>query len=395
MNICIYKHNPRVDVTLRILEAYQRAFENLGHKVLIVSHDMGTFTPDRARAFAQEFVNFKADLALCYGFSAMPQISGGYFFRKHGIPLIILCFENPFFGLHQGLVEEIKTYQDYYHFYVWDSWYLNQLRNLFKNCHPIRHAAEVPNPIPNPLDHAPVFERDLAFVGNIPDFVQMRKERLKGNNPYNSVIDRLIAGRMQAPGSNPFDILSELQESEPESYGAVPSPSWTDPLLHQEVIFPLYAEGLGKYRYTLLNRLDMFHLDYFGDLQWQAPHMTFHPSVGYFEELPHIYRSTNVNLDIPPFQSIDSINNRFFDVGASGSLLLTEKSNELISIFPACEAMTYRSFDELKEKIRFYLDHPIERNQKADELHRTVSESHTYEHRVPYLIDTAMTGLEK
>lgn len=393
MNICIYKHNPRVDVTLRILEAYQRAFESLGHKVLLVSHDMGNFTTDRARAFALEFVNFKADLALCYGFSAMPHISGGYFFRKHGIPLMILCFENPFFGLHQDLVEEIKTHQEYYHFYVWDAWYLDQLRTLFTNCHPIRHAAEVLNSASNPLEPSPAFDRELAFVGNIPYFVQMRKERLEANSPFNPIIDRLLHTRMQSPGSNPFDLLLEFLENDPGIYGEKPASSWTDPLLHQEVIFPLYAEGLGRHRYTLLNRLDMFRIDYFGDLRWQAPHITFHPSVAYFQELPRIYRSTVVNLDIPPFQSIDSINNRFFDVGASGSLLLTEKSNELISVFPACDSITYRSFDELKERIRFYLDHPAERNQKAEELYRCVAGNHTYEHRVPYLMDTTLTGL--
>lgn len=395
MNICIYKHNPRVDVTLRILEAYQRAFEGLGHKVLLVSHDMGNFTTDRARAFALEFLNFKADLALCYGFSAMPHISGGYFFRKHGIPLIILCFENPFFGLHQDLVEEIKTHQDYYHFYVWDAWYLDRLHILFKNCHPIRHAAEVLHSDSNPLEPSPVFDRELAFVGNIPDFVQMRKERMESNSPFNTIIDRLLLTRMQSPGSNPFDILSELLEGNPGSYEKAPKPSWTDPSLHQKIIFPFYAEGLGRHRYTLLNRLDMFHIHYFGDHRWQAPHITFHPSIAYFEELPYIYRSNIVNLDIPPFQSIDSINNRFFDVGAAGSLLLTEKSNELISVFQACDSITYRSFDELKEKIRFYLNHLVERNQKAWELYQCVSENHTYRHRVPYLIETTLTGLKK
>ncbi|MBW2130897.1 MAG: hypothetical protein JRH13_16240 [Deltaproteobacteria bacterium] len=143
MNICIYKHRPRADVTIRILEAYKEALERLGHRVFTLSYDAGEATPEEVRKLAVRFVDFNADLALCYGFSAMPKIGGGYFFRKHGIPLVLLCFENPFFGLDNELIQEIRSHPDYYHFFVWDSWYLDKLRELFKNCHPIRHAARI------------------------------------------------------------------------------------------------------------------------------------------------------------------------------------------------------------------------------------------------------------
>ncbi len=54
MNICIYKHKPTVDVTLRILDAYHKAFEKEGHSVLILSQDMGDYSPKQAREIANQ-----------------------------------------------------------------------------------------------------------------------------------------------------------------------------------------------------------------------------------------------------------------------------------------------------------------------------------------------------
>lgn len=134
MNICFYHHepHPHVEVTLRILEAYERAFEAMGHHILVLSHNMQHYSAEKAREFAQKLLDFRADLAVCYGFSAMPQISDGFFFRKHGIPMALLCFENPFFGLNESLLNEIKRHPDYYHIFVWDSYYLDLLYPLFK-----------------------------------------------------------------------------------------------------------------------------------------------------------------------------------------------------------------------------------------------------------------------
>jgi spore maturation protein CgeB len=164
--------------------------------------------------------------------------------------------------------------------------------------------------------------------------------------------------------------------------------SATGSLFHKKIIFPLYEEGLGRYRYYLLNQLNMFDVHYYGRMNWHASHITFHPPVNYLVDLPQIYRSTVVNLDIPAFQSIHSVNNRFFDVGAAGSLVLTEKRADLMAIFDDFETITYTCIDSLKEKIGFYLENTGTRNQVAQKLHRSVCQNHTYTDRASYLLET-------
>jgi spore maturation protein CgeB len=348
---------------------------------------MAGFTPEEAQAFARRFVEFKADFAFCYGFSAMPRLNGGFFFRKHHIPLVILCFENPFFGLNQELVEEIQNHPDYYYFFVWDTWYLGLLKRLFQNCHSIRHAAEISFYDKSPGQDSCLPKRDVTFVGHVPDFIAMRTKRFKTENSLNETIDEILLNKIASPGSNLFDIIGAVMKRS-DNGNQQTGINCLDPCLHKDIVYPIYAEGLGRYRSMLLNSLGAFDLHYYGDMSWQAEHISFHPPVDYLRELPSVYRTSTVNIDIPPFQSIDSIDNRFFDVAAAGGLLLTRDSPDLASVFPERGSIIYDTMDDLVERIHYYLDHPRERNEIAAQLQACVLQHHTYDHRVHYILET-------
>jgi hypothetical protein len=392
MNICIYKHKPRVDVTLRILEAYERAFKRQGHSVLVMSQDMERFSSEQALDFAKTFIGFKADLAICYGFSAMPRINGSYFFRKHGIPLALLCFENPFFGLNEELIHEINSHQDYYSFFVWDSFYLRLLEKLFKNCFPIQHAADIP-PERSIIDNTNNrTQRDIAFVGNISDFPKIREERLDRGNLPNNLIDELILEKMNHPCINPIELCQKKTANRAIEPTCLFSDKLTNPLFHQQILFPVYREGLGCYRHFLLNHLKMFNIHYYGGVHWPSDHITFHNPVKYVGELTRVYTTTAVNLDIPSFQTIDSLDNRVFDIGGAGAFLLTQKSPQLSELFEEAEKITYEDVFDLEDKIRYYLDNPDNRKAVSERLHRCITEKHTYDHRIPFLVDALKTA---
>ena len=157
---------------------------------------------------------------------------------------------------------------------------------------------------------------------------------------------------------------------------------------------PIYEEGLGFYRHHILHHLDTYDIHYYGNMKWEAPHITFHPPVAYQSKLPEIYRTTAVNLDIPPLQSIHSVNNRVFDVGANNAFILTEKRADLSRVVDPPEDFTYSSIDDLKEKIGFYLHHSDDRNQASQRLHHCVKNGHTYTHRVEYITDIMGTFLK-
>ncbi|MBW1699154.1 MAG: glycosyltransferase [Deltaproteobacteria bacterium] len=388
MNICIYKHNPRIEVTAAIMDAYIRAFQKLKHNVLIISPDLINESTDQVIKLAKTFVDLEADLAICYGFSAMPQINGTYFFRKHSIPLVVLCFENPYFGLTPALRDEIKRYPDYYHFFIWDSFYLDLLHQELSNCYPIHHATEFHELGTAGRLYESVPDKDIAFVGNMTDFVRLRASRIQNKNSLNGVIDEVMLAKINNPALNVIEILRDALSRRQTEDGTGIKASEKEDFFHNKIIFPLYEEGLGRYRYHVLNQLEMFNIHYYGNMSWNAPHIEFHPPVDYYKELPQIYRSTKINLDIPPFQSIHAPNNRLFDVAAAGSLILTERKSGVAEIFDDTESIVYMNIEDLKEKIRFYLGNDHIRRQISYELHNLIVNKHTYTHRAEYILDT-------
>ena len=383
MNICIYKHNPRVEVTLKILESYEEAFLRLGHKVMFLSYDMQNYTPLQARAVAQEFLDFNADIALCYGFSAMPEVNGSFFFRKRNIPLIVLCFENPFFGLSKRILDEIKAHPDYYLFFVWDTCYLDLLRRYVKRCFPIRHAARMPTDH-NVTNRKIDFQHEVAFVGNIPGKSATEYGNLGDESRIDILVDEFICRKLLESRMNIIQFLEGSKSKNPKN-GMLEKP-----LYHQGVIYPMYADGLAKYRRAVLNELEMFNIDCYGDSVWDAPHIRFHGPVSYERELAKVYGSSLVNIDIPAFQSIDSVNNRVFDAGVVNALVLTESKPDLKGVFEDSEAIEYRSIYDLREKIEFYLNNGSAREDVAEKLHISIRDRHTYRHRVEYIEDVLL-----
>lgn len=386
MNICFFKHPPSVEVTIRIIDSYINAFNELGHNTMSIHYDTVLETREQVNAFAAKFMEFKSDFAVCYGFSAMPQINGSYFFRKQGIPLIVLCFDNPFLGLTDDLYNEIKSHPNLYHLFIWDSYYLDLFSRISPNCYPILHAADLNN-----NDHGTSLnkiERDVAFVGSMTDGTGLRNRRHKVSNPLNDLIDQAILKKLESPDLNTIEIIHSLKRT----IGGIDYKNSqfneTRERFHKEVISPIYKEAQGFYRYHILNQLSDFKVHYYGNMKWDAPHILSHPPVEYGVNLSRLYRSTAINLDIPAMQSIFSVNNRVLDVGACEAFLLTEDRSDLSKISKNKEDYTYSSIDELKEKIRFYLDNPEKRKRIAQTLFDSIKSGHTYRHRVKYITDT-------
>lgn len=74
------------------------------------------------------------------------------------------------------------------------------------------------------------------------------------------------------------------------------------------------------------------------------------------EDLAQIYNSSKINLNITP-QGISSINYRVFSVLAAGGFLITDDREDLKKHFEISKHLeVYKNFDDLIDKIEFYLN---------------------------------------
>jgi len=78
-----------------------------------------------------------------------------------------------------------------------------------------------------------------------------------------------------------------------------------------------------------------------------------------------------------------AVNQRVFDVPASGGFVLTDAREQLARLFePERETAVYASVGEIKDRVRHYLDHPAERRRITAAARQRILAHHTYAHRL-------------
>jgi spore maturation protein CgeB len=105
-----------------------------------------------------------------------------------------------------------------------------------------------------------------------------------------------------------------------------------------------------------------------------------------YDKLPEVYTSTRILVDdanhvTKPWASVNS---RVFDALAAGTLVITNGTSGARETFGDL-LPTYSTDQELMQQLRYFLDHPDERNRLARELHQLVLQEHCYKTRAQQL----------
>lgn len=140
-----------------------------------------------------------------------------------------------------------------------------------------------------------------------------------------------------------------------------------------------------RYRVERLRSILELPLAVFGIDDWHnyLPQEVVHSPVAYFIETPNVYRNSAVNLSLATFQQEAALNQRLFDVPLCNGFVLSDWQEILADHFePEREVITFRSDEELKDKVRYYLDHAEAREQITRRAQERILAEHLMEHRV-------------
>jgi len=86
---------------------------------------------------------------------------------------------------------------------------------------------------------------------------------------------------------------------------------------------------------------------------------------------------------------IDGVNCRLFEAAGCGAFQIADWKPALPGLFePEREIVTFRSREELREKVNYYLAHPEERQEIADRAYARAHREHTYEIRLQRMFGT-------
>ena len=131
-------------------------------------------------------------------------------------------------------------------------------------------------------------------------------------------------------------------------------------------------------------------LDVWGDEGWHLTEghgASYRGPAKHEADLPQIYGSSTINLDIGRIYQSDIVTMRIFDICACGGFVLAERSGALAECFElGVELESYATLEELKEKVAYYLAHPEEASRVARRGREAVLERHRIDQRVAHML---------
>lgn len=317
--------------------------------------------------------DFRPDMALTVnhlGFDA-----GGVMddlFNRLSLPVASWFVDSPLFILGDTKPGPAAT------LFTWDSDYLEPLRSKgFHNVHYLPLAADDRFFHPYRLAKP---ERDIAFVGDTLTAASLKylgKLHLSEN-----VLERADAAAVEFLGASALmpDVRALMETLR------LPPGSETELDLAALVTW----RASRRWRLDVLSALPKNRLTLAGDDKWpgllgQYAHSL--PALDYYTELPTFYRASRVNINITSAQMKSGLNQRVFDVPASGAFLLTDSRAQLAALFePGREVVTYSSPIEAAELAGWYLDNPAARDTIVNAAYKAVKSRHLYRHRLAEML---------
>jgi len=117
-------------------------------------------------------------------------------------------------------------------------------------------------------------------------------------------------------------------------------------------------------------------LDLFGcrNKYWNYPYRVSH------KKMIEIANQSIINLNFSdqPANGVRCLKNRIMEITGSGQFLLSEDFPEAKMLFTDKELVLFSSYEELKEKVRYYLSHGKERDKIARAGYKKTKENYSY-----------------
>lgn len=122
----------------------------------------------------------------------------------------------------------------------------------------------------------------------------------------------------------------------------------------------------------------------------ELPKVLWRGSAGYFDEMPRVFKTSKINLNISLKCIQSGIPLRALDIMGSGGFLLTNYQPEIAENFiDGEEVVMYTSLEDAVAKCAYYLEHEEERQQIAERGYKKVKQLFGYEDRLRAMLRVA------
>ncbi len=293
--------------------------------------------------------------------------------KKHDIPYISWVYDSP---MHIRKLEPLKENCNYC--FSFDRGFVDAMN---RDGYPMQYHILAGDTSSFFDDKIKEYKYDISMVGN-----SYQTEYAHYMSPLSAKDRGYLEGILAAQSKlNGAYILPELidtsllerlnQQYEKASQGEVH-------IEKRELEFLLAREITRRERLSALTLLgNHYQVDWFtGDEQNNANGLHVHPAIGYYQEMPQVFSSSKINLNISLKTIYSGIPLRVFDILASGGFLITNYQSELEQYFtPGKELIVYHNLEELYMLVEYYMKHDEQRCQIAKNGYQKVRSRYSFE----------------
>lgn len=145
----------------------------------------------------------------------------------------------------------------------------------------------------------------------------------------------------------------------------------------------------GSYRALILYHISNYNLKIWSNDDWSF-RFKYYPELRKnfmgkrlpLENLRKLYTLSSINLNMPSPQIFTSFQPRLFEIAACKGFQIIDYREDLDKYFSKDELVTFRSINELREKIDYFTKNPKEKESYIEKLYNTVTRKHNWEKRV-------------
>lgn len=224
--------------------------------------------------------------------------------------------------------------------------------------------------------------RDVAFVGNSMQVAKEKCWRLSGQPDTLRGLLEDVAGKFAASAVR--DLPEFVARENPKANALRESCDSGQKAALDSFVYWLATQ---LYRRDCMEALLPFGPVVAGDEHWRTllgdSSWIYAGPLHYYSDLPAFYRSTGINFNTTSMQMKGALNQRVFDVPASGGFLLTDYREQLDAAFEVGrEVVCYHCVEEIGDLVRHYLANPSARREISLRARARIEREHTYAHRI-------------
>ncbi len=368
------------------------AFEQMGYQLKMFFHKdyQERISPDFNQAFDEAVKTNK--FKFCFSFNYYPVVAEGC--KRNEIPYIALVYDSPYVPLYSYTMIYPTN-----HVFLFDKQEYLKLRNMgiptvYYSPLPV-NASAIDLLAKNRFDRRKC-TCDISFVGALYNEAHNFYDRLAGVNDYTrGYLDAVIEAQLKIYGYNFLeeiltqDIIQELLRVSPYSndkYGVeTPAYIYANYYLGRKITSLERIRLLTAIGERFPEKLKLFTLN----RQLHIPHVQNMGTADYFNEMPHVFANSKINLN-KTLKSIQyGIPLRAMDIMGAGGFLLTNFQADFLDYFiPGEDFVYYNDSDDLLNKIEYYLSHEKERQEIAQNGHQKVKENHSFQKCFENMLET-------